>query len=174
MWCPGPLNPTDLLTRSGSTLEKISFNFWLHGSFLLNPVSTWPTKPCASLLSSSPPLSPIISKISAALPHPITDYILEELEHGQSFTKDVNAHCILHKFGRKFKTCPANVLPWTRIPSAISATIISCFNPFAESFIAKNKLKHLLTQPQEGIYYVSWTEVSVLAPESHCIVGNLS
>ena len=35
-WCPGPLNPADLLTRSGSTLELINSDFWLQGSFLSN------------------------------------------------------------------------------------------------------------------------------------------
>ena len=34
-WCPGHLNPADLLTRSGTTLEQINSDFWLHGSFLL-------------------------------------------------------------------------------------------------------------------------------------------
>ena len=31
-WCLGQLNPADLLTRSGSTLEQINSDFWLHGS----------------------------------------------------------------------------------------------------------------------------------------------
>ena len=34
-WCPGSLNPGNLLTRSRSTLEKINSSFWLQGSFLL-------------------------------------------------------------------------------------------------------------------------------------------
>ena len=34
-WCPGILNHADVLTRSGSTLEKIRSRFWLQGSFLL-------------------------------------------------------------------------------------------------------------------------------------------
>ena len=33
-WCPGSLNPADLLTRPGATLEKINSKFWLQGSFL--------------------------------------------------------------------------------------------------------------------------------------------
>ena len=36
-WCPGALNPADLLTRTGSTCDVIKSDFWLHGSFLLNP-----------------------------------------------------------------------------------------------------------------------------------------
>ena len=44
-WCPGSLNPADLLTRSGFTLEKLNSKFWLQGSFLPQPPSSWPTKP---------------------------------------------------------------------------------------------------------------------------------
>ena len=72
MWCPEPLNPADLLTMSGSTLEKINSDFWLRGSFLLYPVSTWPTKPCASLISSNLP-SAVISRISTASTNPLTN-----------------------------------------------------------------------------------------------------
>ena len=41
-WCPGVLSPADLLTRSGSTLEKIKSRFWLQGRFLSAPTSSWP------------------------------------------------------------------------------------------------------------------------------------
>ena len=51
-WCPGPLNPADLLTRTGSTCDQIKYEFWLHGSFLPQQRSSWPTKNCASLPSS--------------------------------------------------------------------------------------------------------------------------
>ena len=27
-WCPGPLNPADLLTRTGSTCDQIKSDFW--------------------------------------------------------------------------------------------------------------------------------------------------
>ena len=33
-WCPGSVNPADLLTRTGLTLESIGSRFWLHSSFL--------------------------------------------------------------------------------------------------------------------------------------------
>ena len=36
-WCPSPLNPADILSRSGSTLEQINSDFWLHRSFLSKP-----------------------------------------------------------------------------------------------------------------------------------------
>ena len=124
MWCPGPHNPADLLTKSGSTLEKINSNFWLHGSFLPHPICTWPTKPCASLLFSRP-LQP--SSAESKPPTQPHAYISNQLEHAQSFTKTLKTHCLLQKFCRKFKKCPRDVLPLTRIPSAVSSTIISCF-----------------------------------------------
>ena len=35
--CPSPLNPANLLTRPGSTLEQINSDFWLHSNFLIQP-----------------------------------------------------------------------------------------------------------------------------------------
>ena len=58
-WCSGQLNPADLLTRSGTTLEQINSDFWLHGSFLLQDEHSWPVKKCASLLSSPLPATVI-------------------------------------------------------------------------------------------------------------------
>ena len=54
-----------------------------------------------------------------------------------------------------FSTSPANLLPWIKTRNTVASAILRCFNPSAESYIAKNKLKHLLIQPQDGIYYVS-------------------
>ena len=56
-WCPGHLNPADLLTRSGTTLEQINSDFWLHGSFLPQPDNSQPIKKCVSFLSSSLPVT---------------------------------------------------------------------------------------------------------------------
>ena len=56
-WCPGALNSADLLTRSGSTLEKLNSRFWLQGS-PVRPSS--PTKfppPCSR---KCPPLCQIL------------------------------------------------------------------------------------------------------------------
>ena len=39
-WCPGTLNPADLLTRSGTDCNQINSKFWLHGSFLPQEKST--------------------------------------------------------------------------------------------------------------------------------------
>jgi len=33
-WCPGNLNPADLLTRSGTSCAQVNSEFWLNGIFL--------------------------------------------------------------------------------------------------------------------------------------------
>ena len=48
-WCPGPLNPADLLTRSGTECKQINSKLWLQGSFLPQEKSTWPIIACTSL-----------------------------------------------------------------------------------------------------------------------------
>ena len=48
-WCPGPLNPADLFTRSGTECNQINSKFWLQGSFLPQEKSTWPIIACTSL-----------------------------------------------------------------------------------------------------------------------------
>ena len=74
-WCPGSLNPADLLTRSGATLEKINSNFWLQGSFLPQPPSSWLIKLSSSLISNTYP-STIVKKISVPPPHPLTSSLM--------------------------------------------------------------------------------------------------
>ena len=63
-WCIGHLNTTDLLTRSGTTLEQINSDFWLHESFLPQPDNSWLIKKCASFLSSSLPLTMLMNLLS--------------------------------------------------------------------------------------------------------------
>ena len=70
-WCPGHLNPADLLTRSDTTLEQINSDFWLHESFLPQPDNSWPVKKCASFLSSSLPLTTINQVIDEPV-HPLS------------------------------------------------------------------------------------------------------
>ena len=55
-WFPGALNPANLLTRTGSTLEDISSRFWLHGSFLPTPEISWPVKPSNHCYPANPRL----------------------------------------------------------------------------------------------------------------------
>ena len=153
-WCPGALNPADLLTRTGSTLEKVNSKFWLQGSFLPQPRSSWPIKNCVSLISDQTP-SIMIKKVSANPPNPLTEYVTELLTRCRSYSKVLAAFCILLKIGRSHSKSPENLLPWNRTRNIIVSNIINCFNSSAEGYIAKNKLKHLLVRPQDGIYYVS-------------------
>ena len=63
----------------------------------------------------------------------------------------------LRKATRTSKYCSSPtlpILPWNNARNSISSSIISCFNS-SEAYIAKNNFKHLLIQPQDGIYYVS-------------------
>ena len=109
-WCLGSLNPADLLTRPGATLEKINSKFWLQGSFLPQPPSSWPIKPSSSLISDTYP-SAIVKKISAATPHPLTEFIADALSRVKSYSKILRSLCALLKVGRNFSKSPANLLP---------------------------------------------------------------
>ena len=153
-WCPGALNPADLLTRSGSTLEKINSRFLLQGSFLSQPPSSWPNKSCVSLISDQIP-SAMFKKVSATPPNSLIEYITELLTNNWSYSKILKSFCALLKIDRTYSGSPDNLLPWTKTRNAIASNIISCFKSSTESYIAKNKLKHLLVQPQDGIYYLS-------------------
>ena len=154
LWCPGPLNPADLLTRSGTTLEQVNSDFWLYGSFLPLDERSWPVKNCASL-SSSPLPTTGINRVAPVPVNPLSDLIPKLLNNALSFSKVVNALSIILKAAGNFKQNPNPSLSWYSIRSSISSAIISCFKTDSELFIAKNKLKHLVITPQDGVYYVS-------------------
>ena len=90
-WCPGFLNPADLLTRSGSKLEKLNSRFWLQGSFLSQSPSSWPTKSCASLISVQVFFASF-KKVSASPPNPLTECITELLTKQLSYSKILILH----------------------------------------------------------------------------------
>ena len=71
-WCLGPLNPADLLTRTCSTCDQIKSDFWLHGSILPQPRSSWPIKKCASLPVGELPTRTINLTTGDQLTHPLT------------------------------------------------------------------------------------------------------
>ena len=58
-WCPGALNPADLLTRTGSTVEKLNSVFWLQGG----PKPAMSSPPTSSAASTPPP-NPTLPKTS--------------------------------------------------------------------------------------------------------------
>ena len=78
-WCPGPLNPADLLTRPGSTCDQINSDFWLKGSFLPQQPSSWPTKKCSALPLHDLPCR-TINVISTVAADPSSDIITSLLE----------------------------------------------------------------------------------------------
>ena len=139
---------------SGSTLEKIKSRFWLQGSYLSDLTSSWPTKPYASLILYQTPTANN-NKISCITINQLTDTITEYLVRTGSYNTVLNTMCFLRKATRAYKHHSAPILPWNNVWNYISSSIISCFNPSTEAYIAKNKLKHLLIQPQDRIYYVS-------------------
>ena len=100
-WCLGSLNPANLLTRSGCTLKKIDCTFWLQGSFLPQPPSSLPTKPCGSLISSQT-LSASSKKVSTTPPNPLTECITELLTNNQSYFKILRSFCTLLQIGRTY------------------------------------------------------------------------
>ena len=82
-WCPSPLNPADLLTKTGSICDKIKSDFWLHGRFLPQPESSWPIKKCVSLPANNH-LSRTINLKIEVLVNPSSDLVVSLLEHNQS------------------------------------------------------------------------------------------
>ena len=138
-WCPGPLNPSDLLTRTGSTCDQIKSDFWLHGSFLPQSESSWPVKKCVSLPSNALPLR----TINLSLP-----------ENTQSLSKVISALTFIYKSCRTWRQNPIPALTWSSLKISFSSFIIKCFSSDAETLVATNRLKHLVIQPLDGVYHV--------------------
>ena len=102
--------------------------------------------------------TPNINKISCFTSNPLTATITEYRERTGSYTTVLNSMCLFSKATRSYKHHSAPILPilpWNNVLNYISSSIIISFNPSTEAYIAKNKLKHLLIQPQDRIYYVS-------------------
>ena len=84
-WCPGDLNPADLLTRSGTSCAQINSKFWLNGSFLPQERSSWPMILCSSIITSETPI--LWVNLSRSIPvNPSQGLILNLLQHTQSFS----------------------------------------------------------------------------------------
>ena len=104
-WCPGILNPADLLTRTGSTLEDISSKFWLNGSFLPDQETSWPVKSCRSLLSNQPQTASINRAVMIP-DSPFFTYITE-LTY---FWPNTNSNILWFSSRMKFTTSQTEVL----------------------------------------------------------------
>ena len=134
-WCPGPLNPADLLTRTGSTLEHINSRFWLNGSFLTDQETSWPIKSCKSLLSNQP----IIASINRAVmipDSPFCNYVVEMLTACNSFIKVVKSLTLLMKIWILPRLHEADRHTGNNVSKYVSSTIVSCFKPSADTFLA--------------------------------------
>ena len=58
LFCRSKHNPADLNTRPGNGIEKLNNSFWLEGSFLTTPESTWPVSKPGELPTNSSDSSP--------------------------------------------------------------------------------------------------------------------
>ena len=161
-WCPGILNPADLLTRTGSTLEDISSKFWLHGSFLPDPETSWPVKSCKSLLSNQPQSASVNRPVM--IPDSLFFTIITKmLTAFNSYSKVLKALTLLMKIWILSRLPEADGPSRNAISKYVSSIIVSCFKPSADIFLAKHKLKHLVVQLQDEVHYVSEVLDSVWA-----------
>ena len=153
-WCPGPQNPADLLTRSGSTCDQINSVFWLNGSFLPQPWSSWPIKMCMSLPPHDLP-SRTINLVATVPTNPSSDLIINLLECNQSLSKVISALTLIHKTCRTRRLNPIPTTTWNSIKTSILSFVLKCFSSAAETIISANKLKYLVIQSLDGVYHVS-------------------
>ena len=152
-WCLGTLNPADLLTISGTECNQINSKFWLYGSFLPQERSTWPTTICTSLPACDTPTRSVnIITIPVCQSQ---DLITSLLEHTQSLSKVIKALTFIHKSYSTWRANPNPVTTWNKVKTSISSSVIRCFARATEIIIATNKMKHLMVQTLEGVYYIS-------------------
>ena len=152
-WCPGSLNPADLLTRSGSVCNQINSKFWLQGSFLTQERSSWPIIVCTAL-----PTSNTLTKSIKVITIPADqsqDLITRLLVRTQSLNKVIKAITLIHKSCRTWRANPNPDSTWNQIKTSILSSIIKCFVRSTEVIIASNKMKHLVVQSVGEVYYVS-------------------
>ena len=136
-WCPGPLNPADLLTRTGTTCDQIKPEFWLRGSFLPQPRSSWPTKNCASLSSSDLP-SRTINLFTAVPVNLSSNLVISLLEHNHSLSKVIAALMFIHKNCRTWRQNLNPIATWNSVKISILSFVIKCFATAPETVIATN------------------------------------
>ena len=164
-WCPGDLNPADLLTRSGTSCAQINSKCWLNGSFLPQEKSSWPIILCSSITTSEIPILSV-NLTRLILVNPSQGLILSLLQHTQSFSTVLKSLILIHKVCRSWRR-KRNHNPsttWSSIKSSIKSSILRCFTAESELLIANNKMKHLVIQAVDGVYYVS-DAASVLGSE---------
>ena len=85
------------------------------------------------------------------------DLITRYLENSQSLSKVLRASTLLHKVCRTWraKTQPNPQSTWSKIKDSILSSVVQCFVRSTEVIINSNKMKQLVIQKVEGVYYVS-------------------
>ena len=145
-WCPGNLNPADLLTRFGTKCDQINSKFWLQGSFLTQEKSTWPTKPCTSLLIGDIS-SRQIKTITTRLVNPSQELLVSLLTHNQSLSRVIKALVAIHKACRTWRAEPTPTQTWNSVKNSITTSILRCFVGL------RNHLSHKQTETSRCTTY---------------------
>ena len=153
-WCPGNLNPADLLTRSGTKCDQINSKFWLQGGFLAQEKSTWPTKPC-HFSTYWQHIHQTNQNQHHQVGQPLPRTFNQLIDSHQSLSRVIKALVAIHKACRTWREDPTPTQTWISVKNSITASVLRCFVEDSEIIIATNELKHLVVQPMDGIYYVS-------------------
>ena len=140
---------------------KVNSEFWLNGSFLPQDKSSWPIILCSSITSGEIPTRSI-NLPRLAPDNPSREYILSLLHHEQSLSTVIRALNLLHKVCRSGRNDPnwdgivqgEPTTTWSFIKSSIMSFVLKCFTAESELIIAI-KMKHLVIQQVDGVYYVS-------------------
>ena len=149
-WCPRTLNPADLLVLlwKNSTPVLATWQFPI-------PPWRWMASQAMCLPHTKPAPTSTVNRAVATPFNSLTDLIMELLERNQSYTKVFKSLCNIQKGCRNLKQSVNQLLPCSKIRNTILYSIISYFTPQAVISMAKNKLKHLVIQALDGIYYMS-------------------
>ena len=150
-WCPGNLNPADLLTRSGTSCAQVNSEFWLNGSILPQEKSSWPIILCSSITSGKIPTRSV-NLVRLAPDNPSREYILSLLHHEQSLSTVIRSLNLLHNVCRSWRNDPNPTATWSSIKSSIMSSVLKCFTTESEVIIANNKIKHLVIQLVDMVY----------------------
>ena len=86
---------------------------------------------------------------------PFCNYVVEMLTACNSFIKVVKSLTLLMKIWILPRLPEADRPTGNNVSKYVSSTIVSCFKPSADTFLAKHKLKHLVVQLLDEVHYVS-------------------
>ncbi len=124
--------------------------------------SSWPIIPCSSITSGEVPIQ-TVNLVKLSSDNPSREYILSLLHHTQSLSTLIRALNLIHKVCRSWRDNPARdrvvqrepTATWNSIKASILSSVLKCFTTESALIIANNKMKHLVIQLVDGVYYVS-------------------